>query len=537
MRWSCFVRLHHTHVASVTCACEVGLPPGRLATRAAGVAVATTAVAAAASHLAEVAVLGTTTATATRAAATATTAKGRLAGNGLEKGRNLLVGLLEKIHELPNDTAVATVEESGRNTSVSGTTGTTNTVNVVVDIRGKIVVDDVGDVGNIKTTSSNGSSNQDGAAAVAEVLEGALTLTLGAVTVNRGGGEVLVDEEVGQSVGHALRLDEDEGQSSGVAVQDVEQDRALVNVLDVFDLLGNVLRGGTNATDGQEDVVLQEITGKHLDVAGEGGRKHESLTVGNGRHVLTLDDTADLGLETHVQHSVGLVEHKVLNVAQGNATSLYEIDQSSRSGNQKIAATLNLAELGANIGTTVDDARANPRTVGKLARLLVDLGDQLTGGSQNQGGGVGLALTTKLTSSTSGDRRRTVEEGLRQDGEEETTSLSGTGLGTGHQIAATHDDGNGVLLDGGGNPVAGHLDVAAQVLIQRRGGELVNRLRDVLAGSLDGNVVVLLEVDTGVLLGRVVGSTEELTLDAGVGGSSIAVSLVCNPTANIALTL
>ncbi|TFB02208.1 hypothetical protein CCMA1212_005838 [Trichoderma ghanense] len=440
----------------------------------------------------------------------------RLTGDGLKEGRNLLVGLLEKVDELADDATVAAVEESGGDTSVSGTTGTTNAVHVVVNVGGKVIVDDVGDVGNIETTSRDSGGNQDGAASVAEVLESALTLTLGPVSVNGGGGEALVDEEVGQRVGHALGLDEDQGQTTGVGVEDVEKDRALVNVLDELDLLGNVLRGGTNTADGQEDVVLEEVPGEHLDVAGEGGREHERLSVSDGRHVLTLDDAADLGLETHVQHAIGLVEHEILNVAQGDAASLYEIHESAGSGNKKVATALDLAELGANVGTTVDDARADPRSVRELAGLVVDLRNKLSSGGEDQRRGVSLALTAKLSSSVGGDSRRTVDESLRQDGEKETTSLARTSLGTSHQVTTTHDDGDGVFLDRSGHLVAGHLNVAAQVLVQRGGGELVDGLGDVTARGFDGDIVVLLKVDTGVLLGRVVGSAKELALDTRV---------------------
>jgi len=44
------------------------------------------------------------------------------------------------------------------------------------------------------------------------------------------------------------------------------------------------------------------------------------------------------------------------------------------------------------------------------------------------------------------------------------------------------------------------------MIIERRVGERENGLRDVLSGCLNGDIIVLLKVDTGVLLGRVVGS-------------------------------
>lgn len=389
-------------------------------------------------------------------------------------------------------------------------------MHVVVDVGRQIVVHDVSDVGNIETTGSNSSCDQNGATTVTEHVEGTLTLALSAVTVDGRGGEALVDKEVGQRVGHALGLDEDQGQTTSVGVENVEQDRALIDVLDVLNLLSDVLRSGTDTTDRQEDVVLQEVASKHLDVPGEGGGKHEGLAVLNTGHVLTLHNASNLGLETHVKHTISLIEDEVLDVLQGDTTTLYEIDQTSGSSHQEIASTLNLAKLRANVGSTVDDTRSHPRTVGELPRLLVNLGDQLTGGGEDQRGGVSLALTAETTRA-GGSCRRARLVGLRQDGEEETTSLSGTSLSTSHQVTTAHDDGNGVLLDRCRHGVAGEPDVGDQVVIQRGVAEGEDGLRHVLARGLDGDVVVLLEVDTSVLLGRVVGSTEKFALDARVG--------------------
>ncbi|ROV91474.1 hypothetical protein VSDG_07154 [Cytospora chrysosperma] len=446
--------------------------------------------------------------------------------DGLEEGRNLLVGLLEKVNQLPHDTPIAAVEERGRDTSVTSTAGTTDTVHVVVDVSGQIVVHDVGDVGNIETTGSNSSCDQDGATGVSEHLKGTLTLALSAVTVNRGSGEVLIDEEVGQRVCHALGLDEDEGQTSTVSVKDVEQNRALVDVLDVLNLLSNVLRGRTNSADRQENVVLQEVAGQHLDVAGEGGGEHESLAVLNTGHVLTLDDASNLGLETHIKHTISLIEDEVLDVLQRDTTTLYEIDQTSRGSHQEIASTLDLTKLRADVSSTVDDTRSHPGAVGELSRLVVNLGDQLTGWGEDERGGVSLALTAEVASLASGNRRRARLVSLRQNGEEETSSLSGTSLSTSHQVTTAHDDGNGVLLDGCGHQVAGERNVGDQVVVQRGVAEGKDRVWHVLARGLDGNVVVLLEVDTSVLLRRVVGCTEELALDARVGGARNVLAIV-----------
>ena len=164
--------------------CDARLPPGvaaragwvavastkattaaRVATRswrsvaAAGSAAVTTSVAAlrsttpltattettTAAHTTNVTGSSVATTTAASTSTTASTEAGAFAGNGLEESRDFLVGLLQQVKEIAYDSAVAAVEESSGNTSVSSTSSTTDTVNVIVNIGGQVIVDDVGD--------------------------------------------------------------------------------------------------------------------------------------------------------------------------------------------------------------------------------------------------------------------------------------------------------------------------------------------------------------------------------------------------------
>lgn len=338
-----------------------------------------------------------TTSAASGAAATAATEAAALSSNALQEGRDLLIGFLEQLDQVTNNATVAAIEESGRNTGVSCTTSATDTVDVVVDIGRKIIVDNVLDVGNIQTTSCDSSGNQDGAAARAEHLQSTLTLALSTVSVDGGGREALVDQEIRQGIRHALRLHKDQGKTRAMSVKNVEQDRPFVNVLDVFDLLGDVLGGRTDTSNRKEDVLLQEVTGKHLNVAGESGRKHEGLTGLSRGHVLALYNATNLGLETHVQHAVSLVKNQVLDVLKRDTATLDQVNETARSSDEQITTTLDLAQLGANVGTAVDDAWAHPGAVSELASLIENLGDELTSWCKNEGGWVSLALASKTS--------------------------------------------------------------------------------------------------------------------------------------------
>ena len=55
-------------------------------------------------------------------------------------------------------------------------------------------------------------------------------------------------------------------------------------------------------------------------------------------HVGLLNDLADLGLKAHVEHAIGLVEHEKVDVREGNATALHQVDKTTGRGDEESAA-------------------------------------------------------------------------------------------------------------------------------------------------------------------------------------------------------
>lgn len=109
----------------------------------------------AATELTEIAVSATSTSTAAGAATTrAATEASTLASNVLEESGDLLVGLLEELKEVTDNTTVATVEEGSGDTGVTGTSSTTDTVDVVVNVGWEIVVDNVLYIGYVESCFS-----------------------------------------------------------------------------------------------------------------------------------------------------------------------------------------------------------------------------------------------------------------------------------------------------------------------------------------------------------------------------------------------
>jgi hypothetical protein len=88
-----------------------------------------------------------------------------------------------------------------------------------------------------------------------------------------------------------------------------------------------------------------------------------------------------------------------------------------------------------------------------------------------------------------------------EDGEEETGGFTGTSLSTSHQISTTGDDGDRVFLDRSRSLVSGELNVVEQCGVDRGVGigENSDGFGDIGSGSLDGDIGVLVKVDTGGL--------------------------------------
>lgn len=102
-----------------------------------------------------------------------------------------------------------------------------------------------------------------------------------------------------------------------------------------------------------------------------------------------------------------------------------------------------------------------------------------------------------------------------------------TSLSTSHEVTTTHDNGNGVLLDRSRALVSSKGNVGDEVLVKRRTSELGDGLGDIMTGRLDGDVVVLVKVDTGSLDGTSVrvGRAEKLTLELLVDGSGNVLAI------------
>merc|ERR1719376_537465 len=154
-------------------------------------------------------------------------------------------------------------------------------------------------------------------------------------------------------------------------------------LVDPNNLLSDVSTCTANPSDCQENVVLQEIPGEHLNVFGEGGAKHQHLAFAFSGHVTLFNDVSDLGFETHIQHSVSFVQDYVPDKLEADFAPLEEISQSSWCGDEQVATPVQIPHLSSDVRASVHNAGSDVGSERELARLIVDLTSQLSGRRKN----------------------------------------------------------------------------------------------------------------------------------------------------------
>jgi hypothetical protein len=141
------------------------------------------------------------------------------------------------------------------------------------------------------------------------------------------------------------------------------------------------------------------------------------------------------------------------------------VEQAARRGHQDFHAGLQRGLLGLHVDAAEHHGAAQGQVLVVGHHAFMDLDDQFPGGGEDQGahrvpgrGGAGVG----------------VGEHLLQQGQGEGGGLAGAGLGLGHEIPAGEHQGNGLLLDRGGNLVAhlvqGREDLGIQAQVREGGG-------------------------------------------------------------------
>ena len=195
--------------------------------------------------------------------------------------------------------------------------------------------------------------------------------------------------------------------------------------------IDGVVDGGGHfpAGDGHFRGVRQAPFGKSGNDRRHGGGEEERLPALPRAQV---DDFTDDGQEAHVQHAVHFIQHQRLDLSEAHRAAVEVVHQAAGRGDDDVRALVQLFRLLAVAQAAVQQGHFQPGEFAVFGKGFRHLVRQFAGGFQHQY--LGLAHRLYLGQQRQGEGR----------------GLARSRLGRSDQVPALQDDGDGLLLNGGG---------------------------------------------------------------------------------------
>ena len=321
-------------------------------------------------------------------------------------------------------------------------TGAADAVHVVFWFLRDVVVDDVGDAGDVDTAGRDIGGDHDFVLAGLKAFEGLDALILGAVGVEDGDGVIGGFEAAGDFIGAVFGARKhDHTVELGLSEQRFEEFKFLV----VSHGIERVVNGFVDrASDADLDFgrIAQGKRGDGRDLGRNGRGEEQRLALAR----TAGDDVFDGGQKTHVEHAVHFVEDQDVDVAQADLAGLQVIDEAAGRGDDDVDAAFELGALHAVADAAEDGDRADIGKTGEVAERGFDLSGEFARRLEDEH--ASAAVRTEA----------------REDGQGEGRRFAGTGLGRGDEIAAAEDDGDGAKLNRSRIRVTSGLDAAEDLL-------------------------------------------------------------------------
>ena len=125
--------------------------------------------------------------------------------------------------------------------------------------------------------------------------------------------------------------------------------------MDLNEVLQEILKGKRSARSVARQCRKGAYSGKALHVLRPCSRKHERLTIGPN----LADDFTDLGFETHIKHTVSLIQNEVGDTAKVRLLRFQHINEATRSSDHNLDTTLEITDLWSLWRTAIDGSIAD----------------------------------------------------------------------------------------------------------------------------------------------------------------------------------
>jgi hypothetical protein len=163
-------------------------------------------------------------------------------------------------------------------------------------------------------------------------------------------------------------------------------------------------------------------------------RREEQVLPALRKHAGDPPDGLD---KTKVEHAIGLVEDKDFGLAKARRAAIEMILETARGRDQNVEAARERLDLGAMRHAAENDRGGERQTRAKASKTLGDLARQFARRTEHQ-------HAAAIARGGAPVCRKIIKNGKR-----EGRRLASAGLGYANEVAASHDRGNGLRLDGG----------------------------------------------------------------------------------------
>ena len=231
---------------------------------------------------------------------------------------------------------------------------------------------------------------------------------------------------------HGVRLLAGTGEDhDGMEVRPLEQGQQQFVPLVQRHRVKGMADGGGHFAPGDGDFrrVRQAPFGKSGDDRGHGGGEEEGLPAFPRAEV---DDFTDDGEKAHVQHAVHLIQHQGLDFSEAHGAAVEVVHQAAGRCHHDVRSVFQVFRLLPVAHAAVQQGHFQPGEFAVFGKGFRHLVRQFAGGFQHQY--LGLADGLKLC----------------QQGEGKSGGFSRSRLGGPNEVPALQNDGNGLLLNGGG---------------------------------------------------------------------------------------
>jgi len=314
-----------------------------------------------------------------------------------------------------------------------GATGPANPVDVRLGGIGDVVVDDVGDQGDVDPPRGDVRGDEYLEGTITEPVQRRLPAVLGKVPLERGCLVAGLLQLFPQALGPVLGTGEDQYRLGIRMVKQLQKQGGLEVLLHRVEGMtdGDRWRGVSHL---HRDRVGQDLMGQFPYLIGHGGGEEKGLSLLRE----LLENPPDVGEKPHVEHLVRLVQDQNIQPGEVDGTLADMIQEPSGAGDNHLDSPLQLVYLGVDVDAAVDGDAPDASLLPQGNDGLMDLLRQFAGRGDDEGPDM-TAFPLHET---------------MQDRECEGSGLTGAGLGQPHDVAPLHDRRNCLGLDRGGLHVA-----------------------------------------------------------------------------------